>query len=351
MAQGKGPAMDHIAIDLGGLESQICVRGPDGQIIEELRHRTARLGSYLKKRPPARVILETCSEAFRVADTALELGHEVRVVSATLVGSLGVGSRGVKTDRRDAQILSEVSTRIDLPSVHIPSELSRSWKSTCTAREALVSSRTLLINSVRGWTRQQLVKIQTGGVSTFIERVRKACLALPSGLPEAIEHLLASIQLLNEKIAKADTELSKLAEEHPICKLLMTIPGIGPVTALRFVAAVDRVDRFPNAHSVQAFLGLVPGEHSSSTRKQRTGITKAGPPRVRWALVQACWSFRRTSKNDPLVDWALEVEKRRGKKVAIIALARRLAGVMYAMWRDGTRYEPRRLRSTSGQEA
>jgi transposase len=343
--------MDHIAIDLGGLESQICVRGPDGQIIEELRHRTARLGSYLKKKPPARVILETCSEAFRVADTALELGHEVRVVSATLVGSLGVGSRGVKTDRRDAQILSEVSTRIDLPSVHIPSELSRSWKSICTAREALVSSRTMLINSVRGWTRQQLVKIQTGGVSTFVERVRKVCLALPTGLPEAIEHLLATIQLLNEKIAKADTELAKLAEEHPICKLLMTIPGIGPVTALRFVAAVDRVDRFPNAHSVQAFLGLVPGEHSSSMRKQRTGITKAGPPRVRWALVQACWSFRRTSKNDPLVDWVLEVEKRRGKKVAIIALARRLAGVMYAMWRDGTRYEPRRLRSTSGRDA
>jgi transposase len=343
--------MDHIAIDLGGLESQICVRGPDGQIIEELRHRTGRLGSYLKKRPPARVILETCSEAFRVADAALELGHEVRVVPATLVGSLGVGSRGVKTDRRDAQILSEVSTRIDLPSVHIPSELSRSWKSTCTAREALVSSRTMLINSVRGWTRQQLVKIRSGGVSTFVERVRKACLALPSGLPEAIEHLLITIELLNEKIAKADTELSKLAEEHPICKLLMTIPGIGTVTSLRFVAALDRIDRFPNAHSVQAFLGLVPGEHSSSTRKQRTGITKAGPPRVRWALVQACWSFRRTSKNDPLVDWVLEVEKRRGKKVAIIALARRLAGVMYAMWRDGTRYEPRRQRSTSGKEA
>jgi hypothetical protein len=111
--------MDHIAIDLGGLESQICVRGPDGQVLEEVRQRTARLGSYLKKRPPARVILETCAEAFRVADAALELGHEVRVVPATLVGSLGVGSRGVKTDRRDAQILSEVSTRIDLPSVHI----------------------------------------------------------------------------------------------------------------------------------------------------------------------------------------------------------------------------------------
>lgn len=343
--------MDHIAIDLGGAESQICVRGSDGQIIEELRHRTGRLSSYLKKRPPGRVVLETCSEAFRVADTALELGHEVRVVPATLVGSLGVGSRGVKTDRRDAQVLSEVSTRIDLPSVHIPSETSRSWKSTCTAREALISSRTMLINSVRGWARQRLVRVNTGGVSTFVERVRKAALASADGIPEAVEHLLLTIQLLNERVARADLELSRLAEEHPICKLLMTIPGIGPVSSLRFVAAVDRIDRFPSAHAVQAYLGLVPGENSSSTRKQRTGITKAGPPRVRWALVQASWSFRRCSKNDPLVAWVLEVEKRRGKKVAIIALARRLAGIMYAMWRDGTHYEPSRLRARQEQQA
>lgn len=335
--------MDHIAIDLGSAESQICVRGPDGKIIEELRHRTARLGSYLKKRPPSRVILETSAEAFRVADTARELGHEVRVVSATLVPSLGVGSRGVKTDRRDAQILSEVSSRIDLPSVHIPSETSRAWKSTCTAREALVSSRTMLINSVRGWMRQSLIKLSLGGVTTFVERARKALLGVPGGVPDTIDHLLVTIQLLNERIALADKELIGLAEGHPICKLLMTIPGIGPVSALRFVAALDQVERFRSAHAVQAYLGLVPGENSSASRKQRTGITKAGPPRVRWALVQASWSFRRCSKNDPLVEWTLEVEKRRGKKVAIIALARKLAGVMYAMWRDGTRYQPRRV--------
>jgi transposase len=334
--------MDHIAIDLGSAESQICVRGPDGKIIEELRHRTARLGSYLKKRPPSRVILETSAEAFRVADTARELGHEVRVVSATLVPSLGVGSRGVKTDRRDAQILSEVSSRIDLPSVHIPSETSRTWKSTCTAREALVSSRTMLINSTRGWLRQNLIKLNVGGVATFVERARKALAALPAGAPEFIEPLLMTIQSLNERIAQADKELTRLSEGHAVCKLLMTIPGIGPVSSLRFVAALDQVERFPSAHAVQAYLGLVPGENSSATRKQRTGITKAGPPRVRWALVQASWSFRRCSKNDPLVAWTLEVEKRRGKKVAIIALARKLAGVMYAMWRDGTRYQPRR---------
>jgi transposase len=119
------------------------------------------------------------------------------------------------------------------------------------------------------------------------------------------------------------------------------------VTSIRFVAALDRVERFPNAHSVQSYLGLVPGEDSSGTRKRRTGITKAGPSRLRWTLTQAAWSFRRVAKLDPLAVWADEVEKRRGKMIATTALARRLAGVMYAIWRDGTRYQPSLLRSRS----
>jgi len=339
--------MDHIAIDLGGTESQICVRAQDGSILEEVRVGTLRLASYLKKRPPSRVILETSSEAFRIADAARELGHDVRVVPATLAPSLGVGARGIKTDARDARVLSEVSSRIELPSVHIPSEISRTWKSCCSARESLVTARTQLINAVRGWMRRELLKIPSGGIGTFPRRVRLRAQAAECGLPEFIDSLLCVIDLLNDRIAYADKELKDLATEHPVCKRLMTIPGVGPVTALRFVAAIDRVERFPNAHALECYLGLVPGENSSAKRKYRTGITKAGPPRVRWALGQAAWVLVIKRPLDPLALWAKEVEKRRGKLIANTALARRLAGVMYAIWRDGTRYEPSRLRPRS----
>lgn len=347
VAQRKGPAMQHIAIDLGGKESQICVRSADGVIVEEVRWGTRRLDAYLKKRSPSRVILETSTEAFRIADSARELGHDVRVVPATLVPSLGVGGRGVKTDRRDAQVLSEVSTRIDLPSVHIPSDVSRTWKSACTAREALVSARTQLVNTTRGWMRSRLLTPPARSRLGFTESVRRTAVAAAQGLPEFIEQVLASIDVLTHQIALADRHLKVLALEHPVCLRLMTIPGVGPVTSIRFVAALDQVERFHNAHAVQSYLGLVPGENSSSNRKRRTSITKAGPPRVRWALAQAAWILRRTRKTDPLVLWAAEVEKRRGKMIAMTALARRLAGVMYAIWRDGSRYEPSRLsRST-----
>ena len=100
--------MEHLAIDLGGKESQICVRSSTGQIIEERRCPTASLGRYLATRPRSRLVVETCSEAFAVADAALAAGHEVRVVPATLIRSLGVGARRLKTDRRDARILRGV---------------------------------------------------------------------------------------------------------------------------------------------------------------------------------------------------------------------------------------------------
>ena len=112
--------MEHCAIDLGGRESQVCVRRADGHLLFEGRWPTASLPDYLRELPPSRVILETAAEAFRIADAAKQ-AHEVRVVPATLVRTLGVGARKTKTDKRDARVLSEVSCRIDLPSVHIPS--------------------------------------------------------------------------------------------------------------------------------------------------------------------------------------------------------------------------------------
>lgn len=331
--------MQHVAIDLGGKESQLCVRASDGKILLEQKVLTRHLGIFLGRQPHSRVILETCAEAFHVADLALSSKHEVRVVPATLVRSLGVGARGIKTDRRDAQVLSEVSCRIDLPSVHVPSDLARQRRSLCGLRQSLVSARTALVNTARGWGRTHLLKVTPGQTSTFPERMRKAG-AQPDGVPEALERLLKVIDSLNEQIALADQELKELAEQDPICIRLMSVPGVGPVTSMRFVSAIDEVSRFPSAHAVQSFLGLTPGEHSSSERKQRTSITKAGPAAVRGVLVQAAWTLRRSRPLDPICIWAKNIELRRGKFVATVAVARKLAGILFAIWRDGTQYSP-----------
>ena len=339
--------MKHVAIDLGGRESQICIRNPDGTIVEERRYQTRLLEQLMKKWEPSRVIVETCSEAFSVADAALALGHEVRVVPATLVRTLGVGARGVKTDQRDARKLSEVSCQIDLPSVHIPTELSRRLKSVCGNREELIECRTKLINNVRGWMRAQRWRIRTGATSSFPIRLRTHATGADTILPEHIERTLPLIETLTEQIRIADKELAQIATTHPTCEKLMTIPYVGPVTAVRFLAAIDDVKRFPNAHAVESYLGLTPGERSSSERQIRTGITKAGPPKLRRTLVQVAWLMIRSPSNDPTIVWARELAARKHKFIAIVALARKLAGIMFAIWRDGTVYRPKPAESAS----
>ena len=130
---------------------------------------------------------------------------------------------------------------------------------------------------------------------------------------------------------------------------LATAPGIGPVTATAFVATLDDITRFATAHQVEAYLGLVPSERSSGERQRRGRITKAGNTRLRWLLVEAAWRVLRSSRADaaPLRTWAERIALRRGKRIAAVAVARRLAGVLYAMWRDGTGYQVRQSREAA----
>jgi transposase len=331
--------MNHVAIDLGSKESQVCIRQADGTIVVEKKHPTRRLGDWMKDWSPSRVILETSSEAFKIADAARSAGHEVRVVPATLAKQLGVGERGIKTDERDARKLSEVSCRIDLPSVHIPSAEARELRSLVRSRELLVATRTKMVNHVRGWLRTQLGKLRSGATATFPDRVRARATENQQLVPSHIEQVLVVIDALNVQVLAADRQVKELARKNEVCRRLRTIPGVGPVTALTFVAAIDDVSRFPHAYQAQSYLGLTPGENSSSERERRTHITKAGSTSVRRTLIQAAWAAFLRYPNDPMVRWAAQIADRRGKFIAIVALARKMAGIMFALWRDKASYQ------------
>ena len=334
--------MYHVAIDLGGRESQVCIRQPDASIAFEQKMPTGLLGEWLASLPPSRVVMETCAEAFRLADQALACGHQARVVPSILVRQLGVGARRTKTDRRDAQILSEVSCRVDVPSVHIRSEASREMKSKCAARAEMVEARTKLINNVCGYLRTHHVRLRHGEVSTFSKRVRTALEISDGSTPGFIDRLLGLIDAISEQVDVATEELTELVNKDERCQLMMTCPGVGVITAARFVSVIDDVSRFPSAHAVESYLGLVPGENSSSTRVRRLGITKAGPSDMRKLLVQACWAAWTHYPSEPLVRWAARVAERRGRRVAIVAMARKMAGMLFAMWRDNAPYDASR---------
>jgi transposase len=208
-------------------------------------------------------------------------------------------------------------------------------------RQVLVGSRTKLINTVRGWLRQQVIHLRTGKAESFPVRVREAF----NERPPYVDRQLEAIDALTTQILAADEDMTQLAEQDEVCTRLMSTPGVGPQTVLRFKCSIDTVERFPNAAQLESYIGLTPGEDSSSERTRRTGINKAGDATLRALLIQSAWSIRRCRPNDPIVQWNKAVEKRRGKKVAVVALARKIAGILYAMWRDGTTYNPAKAAS------
>src|SRR4029077_5985662 len=130
---------------------------------------------------------------------------------------LGVGDRGIKTDRRDARALSKASVQMDLGSVHIPSQHARDLKGACGHREALVRTRTLLINNVRGHLRTQRIRVKATTAMSFVKKTRQELQGRSEGLPVALDRVLRSIESISGLIAEADKELMTLAKADPIC--------------------------------------------------------------------------------------------------------------------------------------
>jgi transposase len=341
--------MDHIGIDLGARHSHVVVISPSGQEQGRRRIETASLGAWLKARGPSRVVMEACTQSPAIARASLDAGHETRVVPGTLVRALGVGARGIKTDDRDAEVLARASQRsAELPTVHLRSEESRSRREQLAARATLVKARKSIALSVKSWLRGRLVVIRGRANSpAFCSAVRKAAQQHPDGLPESVEVLLRTFEHLCTQVDALDESIERVVEQEPVCRQLMQIPGVGPQVSLAFVTYIDDPERIVTASQLGSYLALVPGEATTGGKVVRTSTIKAGPAWLKALLVQAAWSMWRTRPNDPMVLWARGIADRRGKRVAIIALARKLATVMWAMWKHGTKYDPTRASSAT----
>jgi transposase len=215
-------------------------------------------------------------------------------------------------------------------------------------RRELLDTRTRLISVIRAITRSTGCRIGSGATDTFLTRL--GAVELSAAVSETLVPVRSVMELLNKEVADADQRFAALVAEDPVVKRLTTCPSIGPITATAFVAALDNVHRFDGrrgAAQVTSYLGLVPREYSSGEQQQRGRVMRSAHPYVRALLVQAGWRICRSS--DPrataLRTWGQAIARRRGRNVAIVALARRLTRILYAMWRDERDYQPDRSRS------
>lgn len=322
------------AIDLHMRYSQIRIVDAEGRVLREQRVPTSRerLVGVFSGYGPMRILLETGTESEWVAQALEAAGHAVIVADPNYAPMYGEIRRKVKTDRRDVAALGEANRRGWYRATHRVSSPQRALRQRLRSRRQLVQMRSGTIALVRSLLRQEGYRLP----ASSSERVpgRLAALELPAALRATIAPLARMVATLTTEIAEVDGGLAAHAKADPIVARLQSVPGVGPVVALTFRAFVDDVGRFAHAGQVSAAIGLVPREDSSAERRHRGHITKAGPRELRSLLVQAAWACWRSRASGTLRAWVERLAGRRGKRIAVVALARRLSRILFALWRD-----------------
>jgi transposase len=337
--------MDYAAIDLHKAQSQIRIVLGTGEILDQrIVTSRDRFTHVFWGRPRMRILMEASTESEWVAQHLEQMGHEVVVADPNYAPMYGQRNRRIKTDRRDAAALAEACQRGTYRLAHRRSAQQHQVQCRLVVRLELTRARTRAISVARAITRGAGLRIPSGQTETFLARVDR--LDLPPSIKTTLAPLRSAIEVYDDELAAADDEFAALVKGDPDVERLTTLPGVGPITATAFVAALDTATRFQRAGQVTSYLGLVPSEYSSGEKQHRGRIRRSAHPQVQALLVQAAWRIARS--RDPRTEafrtWAGAVARRRGKKVAMVALARRLARTLFAMWRDQAEYQPTRIR-------
>jgi transposase len=331
------------AIDLHMQKSQIRIVDADGRVLRDQRVATTRerLIAAFADVGAMRILVETGTESEWVAQTLEAAGHAVVVADPNYAPMYGEMTRRIKTDRRDVAALAEANRRGWYRAAHRTSAAQRETKQILRSRRFLVQARSGAVSLLRSLLRQSGYRLGTGSCETVPTRVAK--LALTGELAETLAPLCRQIASLTTEIHALDARLQTRTTRDAIVARLRTVPGIGLIVATTFRAFVDRHERFAHAGQVSAALGLVPREDSSAERRHRGHITKAGPRELRSLLIQAAWVCWRHPGSAALRAWVDRLAARRGRRIAVVALARRLSRILFALWRDEAVFDAQKL--------
>jgi len=336
--------MEYGAIDLHMRRSEIRIETEDGMLVLARRIDTTRhaFEQVYGGRPRMRILLESSTESEWVAQCLEALGHEVIVADPNYLPMYGQRSRRVKTDKRDVAALTTACRQGTYRRASRVSAAQRTRRQELRVRRHLVQVRTRTISLIRSLVRQDGLRVPRGASEGMVARLDR--MSLPPALQAVIAPLKEVTTQIQTTLDRMEERIEQISETDVAAQRLMTAPGVGPIVALTYLAVLDTPDRFGgDARRASAFLGLVPSEDSSAERQHKGRITKTGPPELRSLLIQASWVIWRGRSADgaALRTWAHALAARRGRRIAIVALARRLSRILFAMWRDETDFTRR----------
>jgi transposase len=324
-------------------ETRVCILDRDGTVIYEVKvpSTPSDIEAALAGAPTCRrVVFETGRMAPMLHHGLTERGVPVVCIESRQASQALKSLATHKTDRNDARGLAHLARTGFFKPVHVKSLPAHAIRSLIIARKKLVGQRVMLENQIRGLAVVFGVRLPRALSPAFIAQALQASEGI-DGLSAAMRGLATARVAVLSAVASIDGDIKKLTRASNACRRLMTIPGVGHLTALAFTAAVDDPERFRRSRDLGAYLGLVPRRYQSGEVDYTGGISKCGDRRMRTLLYEAA-NVMLTRYKGPLKlkDWALAIAKRSTLRKARIALARRLAIIMHAMLRHGTEFKP-----------
>ncbi len=333
------------AIDLGDKLSEVCILDEEGEVLLRQRIPTScvALEKLLGGLPPMRIALETGGQTNWVRRRLAAMGHEALVANAKRLKL--IWDTHSKDDRRDALFLATIALRWPelLHAVKPRSLESEHNRAMLRSRACLVDGRVKLMNNVRGVLKSLGVRLPKPGIEAFVRRVLEK---IPAELREQLEPMLRVIEQMSAQIRVYDKQVLELSHERyrEQTKRLLSVRGVGPLTALTFVLELDGdVARLSNSRAAGAVVGLRPSRKESGESKPELGITKTGNRMLRRYLVQcAHYVLGRNGLDCALKRWGLKLAgtSKRGKKRAAVAVARKLAVLLHTLWRTDEDFDP-----------
>jgi transposase len=327
-----------IAVDLAKSVFQIAVSHRPGKTAETHRLRRSQLAVFFAQYPSSVVVMEACGTSSYWGRKFQEMGHQVVLLPPSQVHPY---VRRNKTDHADAKALLEAFRNEAIRPVPIKSIGQQTLAALHRFRSGWVAERTARINGLRGVLRELGVLIPVGAakvVPTVRMLVEDADSEIPDGLRSTLWEVCQEIRDLERRIKHVERQLEALASQFPDYQRLRTIPGIGLLTATALLAFVGDVRRFPTGRHFASYLGLTPREFSSGLKRQLGRISKRGDRYLRTLFVHGArsvlFSSRRRQQPERLRAWAMALEKRNGYTKAAVALANKLARIVWAVWRQ-----------------
>lgn len=329
-------------LDVGFKRTTVCVVDERGGIVWRgvADSHPEALSAALRRwrKELAKVGLETGSLSPWLARELAAAGFTVVCMDARRAAD-AVKSRRVKSDKADAFALAEMLRTGWYSAVYVKSEASHKLKALLGARDQLVRAKRALGNQVRGLLRPFGIKLPSRqGTKTFAAAA-DAAVRHDAMLYASVTALMQALAAIESQIARLDDQLKELARRSGVAWRLMSVPGVGPITALAFMAAIEDVDRFRRMRDIAVYLGLTPKRYQSGETDVGLGISHQGDAMARHYLYEAANVLLTTvRKPSALKSWGLKLLKRRGPKRARVAVARKLAVLLGRIWKDGTHF-------------